>query len=135
MTATAPGRARPPRSTKQTLGSIVIGFEFIVVFLAALVAFGLEVVPATVALGGGGALLALMLVTMYLLRYPVGFVLGWTVQLLVFASGLVLPAIFVVGAFFAALWAYCMIAGARIDREKAAAQSAWTTAETQEENP
>jgi hypothetical protein len=134
VTATVSGRARPPRSTKQTLGSIVLGFEFIVVFLAALVAYGLEALPGAAALGGGGALLALMLVTMYLLRSPVGFVLGWVVQVLVFASGLVLPAIFVVGAFFAAMWAYCMLAGARIDREKAAAQSAWT-ADTQEETP
>lgn len=132
MRATA-GRPRRERSTKQALGSIVLGFEVIVVFLAALVAFGLEELEPLPALGGGAVLVLLMLATLGLLRYPFGFTLGWVVEGLIVATGFVLPTMFVVGAFFAALWAYGMIQGARIDREKAAAHRAWETAATEKE--
>ncbi len=119
-------RARPrrARSTQESLGSIVLGFEVIVVFLAALVAFGLRSLPAVVALAGGGVLILIMLLTLGVLRYRWGFAVGWVVELAIVATGFVLPAMFLVGGFFALLWAYCMIQGSRIDREKAAAQRA-----------
>ncbi|WP_108251022.1 DUF4233 domain-containing protein [Planctomonas deserti] len=119
--ASRPARRRRTRSTQESLGSIVLGFEVIVVFLAALVAFGLRALPAATALGGGAALIAVMLVTVGLLRYRWGFALGWLVELAIVATGFVLQAMFIVGGFFAILWVYCMIQGARIDREKAAA--------------
>ena len=119
--ASRPARRRRTRSTQESLGSIVLGFEVIVVFLAALVAFGLRALPAATALGGGAALIAVMLVTVGLLRYRWGFALGWVVELAIVATGFVLQAMFIVGGFFAILWVYCMIQGARIDREKAAA--------------
>ena len=102
----------------------MLGFEVIVVFLAALVAFGLRSLPPAQALVGGGGLILIMLVTLGLLRFRWGFAVGWLVELAIVAAGFVLPAMFVVGGFFALLWAYCMIQGARIDREKAAAQRA-----------
>jgi hypothetical protein len=120
------GRARPrrARSTQESLGAIVLGFEVIVVFLAALVAFGLRSIPPVTALVGGGVLILIMLVTLGLLRFRWGFAVGWAVEIAIVATGFVLPAMFVVGGFFALLWAYCMIQGSRIDREKAAAQRA-----------
>jgi hypothetical protein len=118
------GRPRRARSTQESLGAIVLGFEVIVVFLAALVAFGLRSLPAATALGGGGVLILAMLVTLGLLRFRWGYAVGWAVEIAIVATGFVLPAMFVVGGFFAILWAYCMIQGARIDREKAAAQRA-----------
>jgi hypothetical protein len=102
----------------------VLGFEVIVVFLAALVAFGLRSLSPVAALAGGGVLIVIMLLTLGLLRFRWGFAVGWLVELAIVATGFVLPAMFVVGGFFAVLWAYCMIQGARIDREKAAAQRA-----------
>jgi Protein of unknown function (DUF4233) len=119
-----PPRRRRDRSTQESLGSIVLGFEVIVVFLAALVAFGLRALPPAAAFVGGGILILAMLVTLGLLRFRWGFAVGWVVELAIVATGFVLPAMFVVGGFFALLWAYCMIQGARIDREKAAAQRA-----------
>jgi hypothetical protein len=116
-----PVRRRRARSTQESLGSIVLGFEVIVVFLAALVAFGLRALSPVTALGGGGVLILIMLVTLGLLRYRWGFAVGWVVEIAIVATGFVLPAMFVVGGFFALLWVYCMIQGARIDREKAAA--------------
>lgn len=128
-----PRRSRPQRSTKQALGSIVLGFEVIVVFLATLVAFGLGALEPFPSLAGGGAIIVLMLATLGLLRFPWGFALGWVTVGIVVATGFVLPAMFAIGGFFAALWAYGMFQGARIDREKAAAQSAWESAATEEE--
>lgn len=122
--ASRPARRPRTRSTQESLGSIVLGFEVIVVFLAALVAFGLRSLPPVPALGGGGVLILIMLVTIGLLRFRWGFAVGWLVELAIVATGFVLPAMFLVGGFFALLWAYCMIQGSRIDREKAAAQRA-----------
>jgi hypothetical protein len=112
-------RARPParRSVQQSLGSIVLGFEVIIVFLGALVIFGLKAAPAAWALGGGAAMVVAMAVTIALLRYRWGFVVGWILQLIVIASGFLVGMLFIVGIIFTALWAYCMITGARLDRQ------------------
>lgn len=123
--AAAPARRpRRERTVREMLGSIVLGFELLVVFLGALVLFGLGSLPAAVALGGGAVVVVLMIVAMGTLRSPVGIVLGWFVQLVVVAAGFLVPAFFIVGAIFTAMWAYCMIAGARIDRNKKAANAA-----------
>jgi hypothetical protein len=42
-------------------------------------------------------------------------------QVLILASGFFNPAMFVVGVLFGGMWAYCMVAGSRIDRQRAAA--------------
>ena len=110
------GKPRRQRSLRETLGSIVLGFELLVIFLGALVVFGLKVLPAPVALGGGALLVVLAIAAIGLLRSTVGVVLGWLVQLIVVAAGFLNPAFFIVGAIFTAMWAYCMIAAARIDR-------------------
>ena len=121
-------RPRPPRTTVEILGSIVMGFQVIVVFLASLVAFGLEALPPLPALGGGALLVLAMLAVVGTLRTPLGIRAGWVVQVLVVLTGLVLPAMFAVGGFFLLLWVYAMVQGARIDREKAAARGAWEQA-------
>ena len=56
-----------PRSVKRSLASIVLGFEVIVVFLGALVAFGLDAAPPAIALGGGALLCVLFVATIALL--------------------------------------------------------------------
>lgn len=117
-------RPRRERTIRELLGSIVLGFELIVVFLGALVLFGLQSLPAAVALGGGAVLVVLVLIALGTLRSSVGIVLGWFVQLVVVAAGFLVPAFFIVGAIFTAMWAYCMIVGARIDRNKKAANAA-----------
>jgi hypothetical protein len=126
-----PVKPRRVRSLRETLGSIVLGFEVLVVFLGALVLFGLNSLPAAVALGGGAVLILLMIIAIGLLRSPVGVWLGWAIQLIVVAAGFLVPAFFIVGAIFTAMWAYCMIMGARLDRNNQAARAA----ETGTENP
>jgi hypothetical protein len=112
-----PGR-EPARSVKRSLASIVLGFEVIVVFLAALVFFGLKALPAALALGGGAILCLAMLATIALLRFRWAYVAGWIIQAIVVASGILNPVMFFVGAMFAAMWTYCIISGTRIDRQK-----------------
>ncbi len=135
MTAdTPPGAPRPPRprrqrSVREMLGSIVLGFELVIVFLGSLVLYGLHALPVALALGGGAALVVLMIVAVGLLRSPVGIALGWLAQLVVVAAGFLVPAFFIVGVIFTGIWTYCMIVGARIDRTNNAARAAATETE------
>ncbi|MDQ1583996.1 MAG: hypothetical protein QOF36_2050 [Microbacteriaceae bacterium] len=117
-----PSRSRPsgrmalPRSARRSLGSIVLGFELVIVFLGSLVIFGLGALPAPVALGGGAALVVAMGATIGLLRFRWAFIVGWILQAIVIAAGVLVPAFYIVGAIFTAMWVYCMIVGARLDR-------------------
>ena len=129
-TTPATGPARSPRSLRQTLASMVLAFETIVVFLAALVIWGLAPtengtldLPPWVALVAGGALIVGLILTIGLLRYPWGYAVGWVLQALIVAAGFLNPAMFFVGALFGGMWWYCMVAGARIDRERTASDA------------
>ena len=110
------------RSVRQSLASIVLAFEVIVVFLASLVAFGLKVQPGPVALIGGGVICLALLATLALLRYEWSFTLGWVLQGVIVATGIFVPVMWVIGLIFAGMWVYCMVVGGRIDRQKAAAE-------------
>ena len=114
-------RPRSQRSTRASLGQIVLGFEVIVVGLASLVAMGLGALPVGLALGGGAALVSLMLIAVGLIpRYTWAFGLGWAAQAIIVASGFVLQMMFLLGIVFTAIWTYAMITGARLDSQKAA---------------
>lgn len=129
--AAAAANAAPPRSVRQSLGAVVLGLEVLVVFLAALVIWGLAqgdvegALPSWVALAAGGVIILALIATIGLLRFDWAYVLGWAIQVLIVASGFLNPAMFVVGALFGGMWWYCMVAGARIDRERAAAAAQW----------
>lgn len=122
---TPPQRASAPRrsSIKRSLASIVLGFELVVIFLATLViAFGPgATLPPWIMLVVGGIVCLLTVATIGLLKFEWAFMVGWGVQLVVILSGFFNPAMFFVGALFAAMWAYSMIMGNRIDGQKAAA--------------
>jgi hypothetical protein len=116
-----------PRSVRRTLASIVLAFEVVVVFLAALVIWGLSReegdilgLPEWAPLAGGGLVILALIVTIASLRREWAYRLGWALQAVIFASGLLNPAMFVVGALFGGMWAYCMVVGGRIDRDRAA---------------
>lgn len=110
----------PRRSIKRTLGSIVLGFESLVMFLAALVVFGLGALPPVPALVGGGLLCVALVATAGLLRYQWAFIAGWVLQGLILATAILVPLMVIVGAMFGGMWIYCMIRGGAIDRENAA---------------
>ncbi|GAA1952323.1 DUF4233 domain-containing protein [Agromyces allii] len=124
--------ASAPRSVRASLASIVLGFELIVVFLAALVIWGLTPdegsafgLPRWAPLVAGGVVIVLMIATIGLLRHRWAYLLGWITQALILLAGFLNPGMFFIGALFGGIWAYCMIVGERIDREKAAAVAAY----------
>jgi hypothetical protein len=111
-----------PRSVTRSLATILLGFETIVVFLGAVVTLGLvsvstdptSVSPLFVIIGG--VLLCLAMVAVIgLLRFSWSYPIGWALQAIIIATGFVTPAMFFVGALFAAMWTYCMIMGSRLD--------------------
>lgn len=112
-----------PRSTRRSLASVVLGFELIVMFLGGLTIFGLSAVtPRELGLAIGIGLAVVSLIALALMRTPVGIPLGWAVQVGMLATGFILPGLFIVGVLFTALWIYCMVIGARMDRERSQAQ-------------
>jgi hypothetical protein len=93
--------------------SIVLILEAMLVFFVTLTVYG-------VAFGGGALLLIILVATTQVLRFPWGMWIGWALQVILVASGLILPALYIVAALFVAMWVYCFIRGQQIDRQKSA---------------
>jgi hypothetical protein len=110
-------RIRRQRSVTELLTSVVLGFESVAIFLAALVMFGLKSLPPVVALAGGWSLALIMLLNVALLRWRIGIIIGSALQIVVIALGFVQGAMFFVGILFAGIWAFALIAGARLERK------------------
>lgn len=113
-------RQRRVRSVTESLLSIVLGLEAALVFFVALTLFGLDVVSPLVALGGGALFIAVLLLTAAYLRYRWAEWLGWGLQVSLIALGLLLPALYISGAIFVAIWIYCFVTGRKLDRRNAA---------------
>ncbi|WP_426566308.1 DUF4233 domain-containing protein [Angustibacter sp. McL0619] len=104
-----------PRSLRRSFAALVLVGEIFVVGFAALVAFQLsDVSGASVAVVAGGTAL-LCVVAAGTLRSPVGYALGWLVQLLLVLSGFWVPMMFVVGIVFGAIWFVALQQGGRAD--------------------
>lgn len=115
-----PARRGAPRSTQQSLASVVLGFELIIVFLGGLTIFGLYALePRELGIVIGLVLAALIMLALALMRTRVGISLGWIAQIGMLSTGFVLPGLFVAGGLFFGLWIYCMVVGKRIDAERA----------------
>jgi hypothetical protein len=120
VTGTPTRRPRRPRSVTEMLLSIVLVLESMLVFFVTLTVYGLKALEPAVAFGGGAALLLVLLATTQVLRFSWGMWIGWVLQALLLATGLILPALYIVAALFVAMWVYCFIRGQQIDRQKAA---------------
>lgn len=116
-----PGMPKKRRSIKVMFASTVLLLEAFVVLFATLVVFGLrsDTIPVGVILGVGLALSAVLIVACAFLTKPYGMLLGWVLQVLVLATGIVEPMMFLVGTLFALTWLYGIRTGARLDRENA----------------
>jgi hypothetical protein len=123
VTAPAAPRPRRRRGAAESLGSIVLGFESIVVFLGGLTVYGLKALPAGIepwwGIVGGTVLAALMLLTAGLLRHRWAIWLGWALQGVLLLGGLLLPALAVVALIFGGMWGYATIKGASLDSRNA----------------
>ncbi|MFD5225748.1 DUF4233 domain-containing protein [Microbacterium sp. NPDC058342] len=111
---------RAPRTLAQKLGSIVLGFEAIIVFLAGLTVYGLKAMPESIppwwGIIGGLVLAIAMIALAGAISRPGAIATGWVLQGLVLASAVLVPAIALVALIFGGMWAYATIGGARIDR-------------------
>jgi len=121
----------PPRSVKRLVATIVLALEAFVVFFATLVFFGLEIAPPGVVFAVGGGFFLLLVIAAGLLRYRVGYWLGWALQVLLILAGLLEPTMFVVGGIFAAMWVFGIVRGTSVDRLNLASYQAAMASRTQ----
>ena len=109
------------RSTKATLGSLVMVFQSVVVFFATLVGFGLQVYPDPAVIWGVGlGLSVLLMIFPAILGKPGTYLFGWILQGVVLSLGIWVPLMYLLGAIFLAMWAWGLIAGGTIDKARAA---------------
>jgi hypothetical protein len=115
-----PVYGRQGRFTVRLLAVALVGQAVILSFFA-LVARGNAVAAGKPDDGDrllwvGLALSALSLVAAGLMRSPVGITLGWLVQVLTWASALLVPAMVGVAIVFTVLWVLLLVQGAKVDR-------------------
>jgi hypothetical protein len=89
---------------KRRLTSSVLSMEFVVFWLAIIVAIVQSHVPAPRALAVGGALALGCVAVAGLISRPWAYRAGSALQVLAILCGFVVPAMFVVGFLFAVLW-------------------------------
>ena len=126
VTEPAPAPAPRPRRTRgaaESLGSIVLAFESMIVFLGGLSVFGLKALPEPIpqwwGIVGGTVLAVVMVLTGRVLRYRWGIVLGWVLQGIVALGGFLVPALSLVAVIFGGMWGYATIKGASLDARNA----------------
>ena len=107
------------RSTRRSLCAAMLALQAVVLFLTGVVSIGTTSLGAATSLALGVGLAMLCVLAAGLLGRPGGYALGWAVQVVSIALGLVITAMFFLGAVFAVLWGTSYVLGARIDREKA----------------
>jgi hypothetical protein len=96
----------------------VLCFEWVMLALAIPVAVNVAGVSAATAWVVFGAASALTLAAIALMGRPAGRWLGWGVQALALAAGVVVPLLAIAGALFAALYFAALRLGATVDRVK-----------------
>jgi hypothetical protein len=128
-----PNTPKPRRSTKIMFASVLLTLQALAMVFAGLAMFGLRGrldggVPALVACL---ILAAAMIVACAFLKKSWGIGLGWALQVVTVAFGILEPAMYVVGVAFLLMWAYCVIKGGQMDRiddEREREQREWEAA-------
>ena len=128
-----PGMPKKRRSTKAMFASTVLLLEAFVVLFGTLTVFGLRrgEFPPVLIFGVGFTLFLVYVLTCAVVSRPWGVGLGWILQLVLILTGILEPAMFLVGGLFAVAWWYGIRTGIRIDRESAQRereQAAWDAA-------
>lgn len=120
-------RTRRARSTTETLLSIVLVLEAVLLFFVTLTVFGLKALPPVPAFVGGGLLIFALILAGRLLRYPWGIWVGWALQAVLIATGVVLTAMYFIALAFVAIWVYCFVKGRQIDQQRAELENPTST--------
>lgn len=113
--------AAPGRSPRRGMCAAILTLEAITLGLTTPVMITVADVETGTALAIGLGLLAACIVAAGVLRSPVGYVLGWVIQVAAVALGVLVPMMFFLGAVFAVLWGSADLLGRKIERERAAA--------------
>lgn len=113
------GAGRSRRCAVKVLAPAILLLEAVIV--------GLSIPVALVVLGEGpraawvlGGLALLLVVASGVARRPQGVAIGWVCQVLVLLSGLLVPAMAVIGLVFLGVWVVAVIYGGKADRIAAA---------------
>src|SRR5690625_2673135 len=110
---------QPRRSARNLFALTTLVLEAFVVFFAALVAYGLQLASPPVLITTSAPIAVLALLAAGLVRRGrIGYGLGWVVQGLLVAAGIVVPMMLAVGGIFALLWYTSLRIGAQIDVER-----------------
>ena len=116
------------RSTKRTLGSMVLAFQSFAVFFGTLVAFGLKIGDAPTVWAVGLSLSVLSIVLPGILGRSGGYTLAWILQLSLLALSIWVATVnsagiiyILLSIIFLSMWIWAMLAGSTID----AARIAW----------
>lgn len=99
------------------LARSVLIMEFFIIGFALLVAKDLSTVNS---LYIGAVIAGLAFISSGLLKYKIGWILGWLTQILLTAYGFFIPAMFFLGALFLGLWVAAIILGRKGEAAKAA---------------
>jgi hypothetical protein len=104
----------------RTLCASTLLSEFVIIGLAALVADRLSEADTGIIWAVSGTAMALCVLLAGLAGRPGTVPLGWALQAGLVASGFVVPAMFLLGAAFAALWGASVHFGRKVDALKSA---------------
>lgn len=120
-------RPRRVRGAAESLSSIVLGTEAVVVFLGGLTVHGLRALPDPIpswwGIVGGTVLAIALVISARFTRYRWGIILGWAWQGIVLVSALLVPALVFVTLVFGGMYAYATIKGATLDQRRAQLES------------
>ncbi len=106
---TAPGR------NTARMAALTLSLEAFLLFFATLVAYRLADLPGSVVWGVGLVLVVACLLTCGLVRRPGGMAIGGVLQVLMLLTGIVVPAMWGMGAIFVVLWVWLAWIGQKMD--------------------
>jgi cytochrome b subunit of formate dehydrogenase len=104
---------------QRRLCAAILSLEAVVLGLTTPVLVSLTSVSKATSLTIGLGLLVACLLVAGILRFRIGFALGWLIQAAALALGLVISAMFMLGVIFLLLWGTAYFMGAKIERERA----------------
>ena len=125
MTGTVAPAGNTERSPRRGMCAAVLCLEAITLGLTTPVLISVAGVGTGTALGVGLGLALACLLLAGMLRAEWAYLLGYVVQAAAIGLGVLIGAMFALGAVFAALWTTADLLGRRIDRERAAAWAAY----------
>jgi hypothetical protein len=117
------GSGRRGEQLMRVLGSSVLVLEWLVFALAIPVLINVSGVASGVAFTLLGVVTVLVVAAAKTLPSRTGIVIGWIVQAVALASGLILVPMLILGAIFTGLWLMAVQLGTAVDARKAESQS------------